>query len=53
MVRAVRGFGQLIGFVPPDGLVLVKRVIATGGQSVKGDAAGNVYISTTGPNGRW
>jgi signal peptidase I len=34
--RLIRGFGQLIGFVPPDGEVLVKRVIATGGQWVKG-----------------
>ena len=50
-LRAVRGFGQLIGFVPPDGLVLVKRVIATGGQTVKGDADGNVYVSNDGPNG--
>ena len=30
------GFGQLVGFVPPDGKVLVKRVIAVGGQTVKG-----------------
>jgi signal peptidase I len=51
VLRAVRGFGQLIGFVPPDGLVLVKRVIATGGQTVKGDADGNVYVSNDGPNG--
>jgi signal peptidase I len=36
VVRAVRGFGQLVGFVPPDGLVLVKRVIAVGGQTVRG-----------------
>jgi signal peptidase I len=51
ILRAVRGFGQLIGFVPPDGMVLVKRVIATGGQTVKGDAAGNVYISDSGAAG--
>jgi signal peptidase I len=50
-VRAVRGFGQLVGFVPPDGLVLVKRVIAIGGQTVKGDSAGHVMISTHGPRG--
>jgi signal peptidase I len=31
--------------------VLVKRVIATGGQTVKGDAKGNVQVSTTGQNG--
>jgi signal peptidase I len=53
VLRAVRGFGQLIGFVPPDGQVLVKRVIAIGGQTVKGDAQGNVYVSTTGPNGTY
>ena len=46
ILRAVRGFGQLVGFVPPDGEVLVKRVIASGGQTVYGDAAGNVYICT-------
>jgi signal peptidase I len=51
IVRTVRGFGQLVGFVPPDGQVLVKRVIASGGQTVKGDAEGHVMISTTGPNG--
>ncbi|MDT4905825.1 MAG: signal peptidase [Pseudonocardiales bacterium] len=51
VVRTIRGFGQLIGFVPPDGQVLVKRVIATGGQTVKGDAQGHVMIGTQGPNG--
>ncbi len=50
---SIRGFGQLIGFVPPDGLVLVKRVIAVGGQTVKGDADGNVYVSDNGPNGTY
>lgn len=53
VLRAVRGFGQLIGFVPPDGMVLVKRVIAVGGQTVKGDAAGEVFISDHGPSGPW
>ncbi len=51
VLRFVRGFGQLVGFVPPDGLVLVKRVIAVGGQTVKGDAAGHVYISDNGTKG--
>jgi signal peptidase I len=36
LLRVVRGFGQLVGVVPPDGQVLVKRVIATGGQRVWG-----------------
>lgn len=58
VLRAIRGFGQLIGFVPPDGLVLVKRVIATGGQTVKGIAGKDgqpdrVLVSDTGPGGPW
>ena len=53
VLKGIRGFGQLVGFVPPDGLVLVKRVIAVGGQTVKGDAAGTVFISANGPNGPW
>jgi signal peptidase I len=53
VLKVVRGFGQLVGFVPPDGLVLVKRVIAVGGQTVKGDASGHVMISDNGPNGPW
>jgi signal peptidase I len=36
VLKLIRGFGQLVGFVPPDGQVLVKRVIATGGQTVWG-----------------
>jgi signal peptidase I len=51
VLRAVRGFGQLVGFVPPDGEVLVKRVIAMGGETVRGDAKGNVYVSKNGPGG--
>ena len=49
--KVVRGFGQLVGFVPPDGLVLVKRVIAIGGQTVKGDSSGHVMVSNDGPDG--
>ncbi|HKC27396.1 MAG TPA: signal peptidase I, partial [Jatrophihabitans sp.] len=49
--RVIRGFGQLVGVVPPDGQVLVKRVIAIGGETVKGDAQGHVMISKTGPGG--
>ena len=49
-VRWIRSFGQLVGFVPPDGEVLVKRVIATGGQTVKG-VDGVVEISENGPGG--
>ena len=48
ITRTIRGFGQLVGFVPPDGQVLVKRVIATGGQTVKGDARGNVMVKDPG-----
>ena len=51
VLKAIRGFGQLIGFVPPDGLVLVKRVIAVGGQTVKGTADGKVMVSDNGPGG--
>lgn len=51
LLRVVRGFGQLVGVVPPDGEVLVKRVIAMGGQTVKGEADGSVYVSKSGPNG--
>lgn len=51
VLRAIRGFGQLIGFVPPDGMVLVKRVIAVGGQSVKGverHGQDDVYVRDAG-----
>lgn len=56
VTKVVRGFGQLIGFVPPDGTVLVKRVIAVGGQTVRGkvvDGKDVVQISESGPNGPW
>lgn len=56
VLRTIRGFGQLIGFVPPDGLVLVKRVIAIGGQTVKGvsvDGHDKVMVSDHGTAGPW
>jgi signal peptidase I len=53
IAKVVRGFGQLVGFVPPDDLVLVKRVIAVGGQTVKGDSSGHVMISKNGAAGPW
>jgi signal peptidase I len=53
ILKGIRGFGQLVGVVPPDGLVLVKRVIATGGETVKGDKDGHVLVSKHGTNGPW
>lgn len=35
VVRALRGLGSLVGFAPPDERDFVKRVIATGGQTVQ------------------
>ncbi|MGI8881780.1 MAG: signal peptidase I [Jatrophihabitans sp.] len=53
-VKVVRGFGQLVGVIPPDEKDLVKRVIAIGGQTVRCcDAQGRVQISENGPNGPW
>jgi signal peptidase I len=51
ILKGIRGLGQLVGFVPPDGLILVKRVIATGGETIKGDARGDVMVSRHGPKG--
>jgi signal peptidase I len=58
VLRVVRGFGQLIGFVPPDDLVLVKRVIAVGGQTVRGTSINGghserIQISDHGSRGPW
>ncbi|MDQ2748841.1 MAG: signal peptidase I [Actinomycetota bacterium] len=56
VVKALRGFGQLVGFVPPDGLVLVKRVIAVGGETIKGvslNGRDRIMISTHGASGPW
>ena len=52
--KGFRWFGQLIGFIPPNGKILVKRVIAVGGQTVRCcDAQGRVQISDSGPGGPW
>ncbi len=54
VVHGVQWFGQLVGVVPPSEKDLVKRVIATGGQTVKCcDDNGNVQISDNGPAGPW
>ena len=54
LVKAVRWFGQLIGFVPPDEKDLIKRVIAVGGQTVQCcDSQGRVQVSNNGANGPW
>jgi signal peptidase I len=54
LVKAVRWFGQLIGFVPPDEKDLIKRVIAVGGQTVQCcDSQGRVQVSNNGINGPW
>lgn len=51
--------GDIVVFHAPTGwtegaaITLVSRVIATGGQTVKGDSAGQVMISDSGPNGPW
>jgi len=51
VLHAVHWAGQLVGLVPPSENDLVKRVIAVGGQTVKGDPDGSVEVSETGPNG--
>jgi len=54
VVHAVQWFGQLVGIVPPSEKDLVKRVIATGGQTVRCcDSNGNVQVSDSGPTGPW
>ncbi|NUS43813.1 MAG: signal peptidase I [Mycobacteriaceae bacterium] len=45
VIRSVQNFGSLLGLVPPDENDLVKRVVATGGQTVKCcDARGRVEV---------
>jgi signal peptidase I len=52
IVHGVQWFGQLVGIVPPSEKDLVKRVIATGGQTVKCcDDNGNLQVSDNGPAG--
>ncbi|MEP6600104.1 MAG: signal peptidase I [Actinomycetota bacterium] len=52
VAKGLRWFGQLVGLVPPDEHDLVKRVIATGGQTIKCcDASGKVQVSDAGPDG--
>ncbi len=54
LVKGVRWFGQLVGFVPPDERDLIKRVIAVSGQTVQCcDSKGRVQISDHGVNGPW
>jgi signal peptidase I len=49
IVHAAQVLGQVVGVVAPSQNDLVKRVIATGGQTVKCcDAAGNVEVATDG-----
>lgn len=53
-IAAVRWFGQLVGVVPPDEKDLIKRVIATGGQTVRCcDDQGRVQVSDNGDAGPW
>lgn len=51
IARGLSYIGQFLGVVPSEDNDLVKRVIAVGGQTVKGDAAGNVYVSSHGADG--
>jgi signal peptidase I len=50
VLKAVHWVGQLVGLVPPNENDLVKRVIAIGGQTVKGDADGSVEVADS-PDG--
>jgi len=43
-VRFFESLGSVIGLAPPDEKDFVKRVIATPGQTVRGDADGKVYV---------
>ncbi|MFD7848220.1 signal peptidase I [Nocardia sp. NPDC059764] len=53
-VRGVQNFLSFFGLVPPDENDLVKRVIATGGQSVKCcDAQGRILVKDSAPGSEW
>jgi signal peptidase I len=54
VVHGVRWFGQLVGVVPPDTEVLVKRVIATGGETVEGraDSQQHSVVTVTDTHGK-
>ncbi|WP_433565554.1 signal peptidase I [Nocardia sp. CA-151230] len=54
VVRGVQNFLSFFGLVPPDENDLVKRVIATGGQSVKCcDAQGRILVKEDSPGADW
>ncbi|MEC3954433.1 signal peptidase I [Nocardia sp. CDC153] len=54
VVRGVQNFLSFFGLVPPDENDLVKRVIATGGQSVKCcDAQGRILVKDNTPGSDW
>jgi signal peptidase I len=54
ILKGLRWFGQLVGFVPPDEHDLVKRVIASGEQTIKCcDTNGDIQISDSGASGPW
>lgn len=44
-VRFFEQLGSVIGLAPPDEKDFVKRIIATPGQTVRGDADGRVYVN--------
>jgi signal peptidase I len=44
-VRFFEQLGSVVGLAPPDEKDFVKRVIATPGQTVRGDADGKVYVN--------
>ncbi|MCL2781481.1 MAG: signal peptidase I [Actinomycetia bacterium] len=53
ILRGLRWAGQAIGVIPPNEHDLVKRVIAVGGQTVRGLADGTIEVSENGAAGPW